>query len=203
MDTLQYANECDFDGTYSPTHSSGMDKDIERGFGDRLDELMRADVRFGERGQSALARASGVPQATISRTLKKASAPEMETVVQFAKVFNVTCEWLLTERGPKYVKDMPNDVMVNPDANVTGYPTNQEISTLIIRLQGLHDQVLDLLTFVKGLPSISPDYKNSDHMHNPSARARVAAAAEDIRKNRSEGEKHGKHQNGSEGRKAR
>lgn len=180
-----------------------MDTNTERGFGDRLDELMQDDKRFGPRGQSALARLSEVPQATISRTLKKASAPEMETVVRFAKVFNVTCEWLLTGRGPKYIRDMRDGVMGNPGLNITDRPTIEEISTLISRLQTLHDQVLDLLTFAKGIPLISPDSEHSDDMHNPLARARVAAAAEDIRKNRSEGEKHGKHRTEPGNRKTR
>ncbi len=84
-----------------------MNETTERGFGDRLDELMQEHSLFsGTRGQSALSRASGVPQPTISRLLKKSSAPEMETVVKLARPFGVTCEWLLTERGPKYVADI-------------------------------------------------------------------------------------------------
>lgn len=201
MDTLQYTNECDFDVDYSPMHSRRMDTTHERGFGDRLNDLMQE--RFGPRSQSALARESGVPQATISRTLKKASAPEMETVVQFAKVFGVACEWLLTERGPKYVRDMRNSGMVNPGANVTDPQTDAEKFTLISRLENLHTELSELLHFVKGIPSISANPEHSDDMNISPARARVAAAAEDVRRDRSEGEKHGKHGKEPGGRKTR
>ncbi|WP_257146322.1 helix-turn-helix domain-containing protein [Burkholderia sp. JKS000303] len=82
-----------------------------------MDELMQAHSLFsGTRGQSALSRASGVPQPTISRLLKKSSAPEMETVVKLARPFGVTCEWLLTERGPKYVAD---NVIIDRDGRTT------------------------------------------------------------------------------------
>ena len=203
MDTLQYTNECDFDGAYSPTHSWPMDTTNERGFGDRLNELMQAHPHYKGRGQSALARDTGVPQATISRILQKANAPEMATVVKLARALGVACEWLLTERGPKYVSDMRIEGNVYPEANVADAPTPAEISTLINCLQILHDQVFDLLTFVKGIPSISSDSEHSDHMHNSPARANVAAAANRIRRNQEEDQKHEKHRNEPGGRKTR
>lgn len=61
--------------------------------GNRLDEAMR---RAGIRSQTALARSSGVPQATISRTLKGGgkSGPETETIRKLAAACNVSFEWL-------------------------------------------------------------------------------------------------------------
>ncbi|WP_207000678.1 helix-turn-helix domain-containing protein [Trinickia mobilis] len=78
----------------------------ERSVGDRLDELMQASPQFRVRGQSALARASGVKQPTINRILNNKSDPESENVRKLANVFGVTFEWLMSERGPKYVVDL-------------------------------------------------------------------------------------------------
>lgn len=86
---------------YSLTHSLAMKK-----VGDRLKELLHAHPNYGERGQSKLSRDTGVPQPTISRILRGGSVPEMETLAALAIPFGVTCEWLLTERGPKFVAEL-------------------------------------------------------------------------------------------------
>jgi transcriptional regulator with XRE-family HTH domain len=67
---------------------------------------MQASPQFRVRGQSALSRASGVPQPTINRILNNRSDPESENVRKLAGVFGVTFEWLMSERGPKYVVDL-------------------------------------------------------------------------------------------------
>ncbi|WP_243772165.1 helix-turn-helix domain-containing protein [Burkholderia anthina] len=77
-----------------------------RTIGERLKELIFAHPNYGERGQSKLSRDTGVPQPTISRILRGGSVPEMETLAALAVPFGVTCEWLLTERGPKYVAEL-------------------------------------------------------------------------------------------------
>jgi transcriptional regulator with XRE-family HTH domain len=53
--------------------------------------------------QNALAKASGVPQATISRILKGngKKGPETETVRKLAAAVNVSFEWLNEGSGPK------------------------------------------------------------------------------------------------------
>ncbi|WP_175044539.1 helix-turn-helix domain-containing protein [Burkholderia lata] len=98
---------------YSLTHSLAMKK-----VGDRLRELLHAHPNYGERGQSKLSRDTGVPQPTISRILRGGSVPEMETLAALAIPFGVTCEWLLTERGPKFVAELyaqkPHDRAVEP-----------------------------------------------------------------------------------------
>ncbi|MBZ5793885.1 helix-turn-helix domain-containing protein [Burkholderia contaminans] len=86
---------------YSLTHSLAMKK-----VGDRLRELLHAHPNYGERGQSKLSRDTGVPQPTISRILRGGSVPELETLAALAIPFGVTCEWLLTERGPKFVAEL-------------------------------------------------------------------------------------------------
>jgi transcriptional regulator with XRE-family HTH domain len=74
-----------------------------RTVGDRLDELMQAHPLYkGQRGQSSLARKTGVSQPTISRILKGSGTPEMSNVTKLAIEFGVTSEWLLSEREPKY-----------------------------------------------------------------------------------------------------
>lgn len=173
-----------------------MNKDNERGFGDRLDELMQAHSLYaGHRGQSALARASGVPQPTISRILKKKAAPEMETVVKLAKALGVACEWLLTERGEKYVRNAHESPIVNPEANVTDQEPASEIATLISRLQNLQTEVAALLLYAQGLPAVFAETKHSQDMDISSVRAKGAAAADLVRGSRSEAGQHGKDKN--------
>ncbi|MFJ3048532.1 helix-turn-helix domain-containing protein [Herbaspirillum chlorophenolicum] len=86
---MQYENELNFDLGYSRMYSSPMVMTI----GQRLDQAMR-EARFPS--QSALSRASGVPQPTINRILKGAGArgPETETLKKLAVACNVSFEWL-------------------------------------------------------------------------------------------------------------
>jgi phage repressor protein C with HTH and peptisase S24 domain len=65
----------------------------------RLDEAMKA---AGIQSQSALARASGIPQPTINRILKGVGkkGPEAHTLVQLAQACNVSFEWLHEGIGP-------------------------------------------------------------------------------------------------------
>lgn len=64
----------------------------------RLDEAMKA---AGYDSQSALARASGVPQPTINRILKGVGkrGPETQTLSKLAQACNVAFEWLLDGTG--------------------------------------------------------------------------------------------------------
>lgn len=64
----------------------------------RLDIAMKA---AGIVSQSALARASGVPQPTINRILKAVGkrGPESHTIVQLARACNVSFEWLHEGKG--------------------------------------------------------------------------------------------------------
>lgn len=104
MDTCQCAPGYEFVGDYSRMHSRVMDNDID--VGNRLNELMQGHPLYRGRGQSALSTDAGVPQATISRILANKSVPEMATAIKLAKKFKVTCEWLLTGRGPKFIADI-------------------------------------------------------------------------------------------------
>jgi transcriptional regulator with XRE-family HTH domain len=76
----------------------------------RLDEAMRA---AGFKSQSALARASGVPQPTINRILKGGGkrGPETETVRKLAEALNVSFQWLLEGKEPRgRLVDDPNTI---------------------------------------------------------------------------------------------
>lgn len=63
--------------------------------------LVLAMKNAGFRSQSALARASGVPQSTLSRLLTGAGAqgPETNTVRRIAAACKVTFEWLMHGDG--------------------------------------------------------------------------------------------------------
>jgi transcriptional regulator with XRE-family HTH domain len=89
---MQYANGCSFALNYSPAYSPRMN------IGDRLDKAMR-DANIPS--QSALARASGVPQATISRILKGPGlkGPETDTIKKLASACGVTAPWLTHGEG--------------------------------------------------------------------------------------------------------
>lgn len=65
----------------------------------RLDEAMR---EAGFESQSALARASGVPQPTINRILKGTGkrGPETNTIKALAQACNVNAQWLTDGTGP-------------------------------------------------------------------------------------------------------
>lgn len=89
--------------------------------GDRLDKAMAA---AGFPSQSALARASGVPQPTINRILKGVGkkGPEAHTVAELAKACNVSFTWLFEGLGqmgrietPADNGDTPGTVSVKDD----------------------------------------------------------------------------------------
>lgn len=84
---MQYANGLFFAPAYSRMYSARMT------IGDRLDKAMK-DAKI--ESQSALARVSRVPQATISRILKGGGkkGPETETIKKLAAACNVSFEWL-------------------------------------------------------------------------------------------------------------
>lgn len=84
---MQYANESLFDAAYTHPYIAHMT------IGNRLDEAMQL---AGFDSQSALARASGVPQPTINRILKGVGkkGPEAETLRKLALACRVTFEWL-------------------------------------------------------------------------------------------------------------
>jgi transcriptional regulator with XRE-family HTH domain len=94
---MQYTNGMLFDSAYSRMYSPGMT------IASRLDEAMREAHEYGPRGisQSALNRKSGVPQATISRTLKGQTDPEIDTIRRLAAALDVTFEWLNEGIPPK------------------------------------------------------------------------------------------------------
>jgi transcriptional regulator with XRE-family HTH domain len=91
--------------------------------GDRLNDLMQAHPLYrGRGGQSALGKRTGVPQPTINRILGKKSVPEMGTLSKLATEFDVTTDWLLTGREPKYNADA---VHVGKDGSARAVQTKQ------------------------------------------------------------------------------
>lgn len=88
----QYELEYMFDQNVTRSDYSGMD------ISERLDAAMKA-ARFPS--QSALARASGIPQPTINRILKGAGkqGPESVTVRKLAQACNCSFDWLNEGKG--------------------------------------------------------------------------------------------------------
>lgn len=87
---------------YTHTHTSDMD------IASRLDEAMKA-ARIPS--QSALSRASGIPQPTINRILKGVGAkgPEAHTLVKLAAACNVSFDWLHEGKGRRERVDAAAD----------------------------------------------------------------------------------------------
>lgn len=119
---MQYVNGYIFDASYPRMYSPRMSENKTKGIGDRLDEAMKDKFT-----QSSLARASGVPQATISRILKGGGkkGPETETVKKLAVACEVTFEWLVGMDGTALVRS----VRVEP-ANDTVVPAHEALELL-------------------------------------------------------------------------
>ena len=88
---------------YTRAYSFGMN------ISTRLDQAMQ---RAGIPSQSALARASGVPQPTINRILKGSGkkGPETNTIAALAAACNVAAQWLTDGTGT-----MEREPQVSPD----------------------------------------------------------------------------------------
>ncbi|OXI42457.1 XRE family transcriptional regulator [Burkholderia aenigmatica] len=150
---------------YSLTHSLAMKK-----VGDRLKELLHAHPNYGERGQSKLSRDTGVPQPTISRILRGGSVPEMETLAALAIPFGVTCEWLLTERGPKFVAELyapqPHDRTAEPPRPLP--PHVQKLISEIKRASevGVSEEVFAAVTtLLRSIPTQENSVDDGDLPH--------------------------------------
>lgn len=98
---MQYAIGYAFDAPYSQLYSCSMD------ISSRLDMAMK---EAGFSSQSALSRASGVPQPTINRILKRVGTkgPEAETIRKLAAACHVSFDWLNEGIGPKRRAEGPS-----------------------------------------------------------------------------------------------
>ncbi|WP_175904189.1 helix-turn-helix domain-containing protein [Burkholderia seminalis] len=150
---------------YSLTHSLAM-----KNVGDRLRDLLHAHPNYGERGQSKLSRDTGVPQPTISRILRGGSVPELETLAALAIPFGVTCEWLLTERGPKFVAELyaspPHERATDA---VRPLPPNAQILISEIRRAseaGVSEDVFAaFMTLIRSIPAQQSSRDDGDLAH--------------------------------------
>lgn len=95
---------------YSLPHSCGMD------IANQLDQAMKSFDNNKGISQAALAALSGVPQPTISRTLKGNSTPETKTLIKLARALNCTLGgYTGTEQLPAYAEPLSNYSFPNPD----------------------------------------------------------------------------------------
>jgi phage repressor protein C with HTH and peptisase S24 domain len=121
----------------------------------RLDAAMRA---AGIPSQSALARASGIPQPTINRILKGVGkkGPEAHTLAQLAIACNVSFEWLHEGVGA-----MERTVRVesSPSAQSIGNVTLKDESSEFVRVP------LISTSLQAGVPGFQPDPEYTDAVH--------------------------------------
>ena len=103
--------------------------------GNRLDQAMKL-ARI--KSQSELSRLSGVPQATISRTLKDigVKGPETETIRKLAKACRVTFAWLNEGEGQPHIVTSTIDNQVSP-------ALDNRISDALQIMQQMPDDKLD------------------------------------------------------------
>jgi transcriptional regulator with XRE-family HTH domain len=133
---------------------ASMDKN--ENIGDRLDGLMQGHTVYGKRGgQSALARATGVPQPTINRILSNKSVPESETARKLAGAFGVSITWLLSGEGPKFVRDLEEATVAQattayPDVSVTEKMDVEEMISIIKGLEKSGERGQLILRSIKG-----------------------------------------------------
>ncbi|WP_343743322.1 helix-turn-helix transcriptional regulator [Herbaspirillum huttiense] len=129
---MQYANESNFEIGYARMYSPAMT------IGDRLDKAMQ---EAGFPSQSALSRASGVPQPTINRILKGGGkkGPETETIRRLAMACNVSFEWLNEGIEDKGRKSKGHITLVQP----------HQISPVVS--DGIAEEIIDLITVFKAL----------------------------------------------------
>jgi phage repressor protein C with HTH and peptisase S24 domain len=99
--------------------------------GKRLDEAMR---EAGIESQSALSRASGVPQPTINRILKDVGkkGPESHTLLPLAQACGVNFRWLQEGIGPMKGSEQVDITTLYPGARpvVANNPNNQSRTSI-------------------------------------------------------------------------
>jgi phage repressor protein C with HTH and peptisase S24 domain len=132
---MQYTLEYKFDTPYTRAYICRMD------ISSRLDQAMK---EAGFPSQSALAKASGVPQPTVNRILQRTGkkGPEADTVRKLAAACNVSFDWLNEGVGPKQrgqrieaihdEEDQPDAVRVRKvtlrlSAGIAGFVVDQSI----------------------------------------------------------------------------
>lgn len=81
---------------YTSVHSQYMDIAMQ------IDQAMR-DWKPKRLSQAELSRISGVPQPTISRTLKGESIPETETLLKISRALKITIDNINFKPHPQYL----------------------------------------------------------------------------------------------------
>jgi transcriptional regulator with XRE-family HTH domain len=160
-----------------------------------FDAVAKRGEELGEPISDAdLARAVGVKQAAVFYWRENVTASlKSEHLFRLADYLHVDPRWLATGEAPGAT------INVNPEPNVSALNVSVEISTLIRRLQNLHTEVLDLVSYVQGLPSMAAHSEQSQDMNISSIHAKGAAATKLIQERQNKGQQHGKHQRNPRG----
>lgn len=112
---------------YPPMYIVGM------GIAERIDRMM-SERKI--KSQSALARASGVPQPTIARILNRQNVPELNTVTKLASALGVTTTWLT---------DGPDDAPVYSQSRSLTQDDESKRTSIALR-QAQIERAVQLLT---------------------------------------------------------
>jgi DNA-binding XRE family transcriptional regulator len=93
---------------FDSSHAISMAK--ERSVLERAMEALREKHPRVKPTQERLASLAGVKQPSVNEWKDK--SPSMDTAIRLAKSLDICVEWLLTERGPKHVPDVPKDPLL-------------------------------------------------------------------------------------------
>ena len=166
---MQYVNGINFVNNYSWVHSSHMN------IAEQIDRAMKSR-KPTEWSQAELSRVSGVPQPTISRTLKGVSVPETETLSRLAKALNITFDHVSSNASNAQEMDLEDNpefpsikkVKLRVSAGITGFgvePCTSDDSLIVFRSDWYHSRKLkpeNLLALKVTGTSMEPNLYDGD-----------------------------------------
>jgi hypothetical protein len=154
-----------------------------------LGALARREQETGTRISDAdLARAAKINQAAVKYWRDNPTTHlKAENVFLLADFLTVAPRWLATGEGH------PDRVGIFPDANVTDKKLLGEITTLIIRLEMIRDEVEKVVMQAKGFPDMLAPVEHSHDMNIASIRHDLEATKELVRGVQQEDQKHEQH----------
>lgn len=146
----------------------------------------------GDIGVSAPSVAAWIGAGTIT------PAKDIKAVylIKACSLLHTRPEWILFGSGQKYATESPNNVGVNPEANVTDPNSDKGNPGIIKRLQDVLTEVQEILSLMQGLPAETIAAKPSHDMNISSVRRDAEATrklVEELRQG--EGQEHGQRRN--------
>ncbi|MDR3157411.1 MAG: helix-turn-helix domain-containing protein [Zoogloeaceae bacterium] len=151
----QYANGKYFASAYSQENNQVMMDKAQR-IGDALDVAMKGMNNGKGMTQAELSRASGVPQPTISRTLKGESIPETKTLSRLVDVLGIE------KFGKALASVLPGDMYAHALSPIAVWEHEDElppgdfvkVPRLDVRLSAGHGRAVAEVDLVKDRPQV-------------------------------------------------